>query len=149
MSRVVVLKFGGASLATPAFQCVDEEGELLTLERGGSDLTAVHLAAALDADACHLVKDVSGVYERDPRDDPSARLLPRLHPDELGRLALAGARVVHPDAVRLAGERNVPLRVYGFEDPVFGSHGSTVSLEEPAPPGPPTIRDPATGGSPS
>lgn len=119
------LEAGVAPVVT-GFQCVDSDGNLLTLGRGGSDVTAVHLAAALGAHACHLVKDVSGIHERDPREDPSARLLTRLHPRELGEIVLSGAHVVHPDAVRLAEERDVPLRVYGFQDPTFGNHGSTV-----------------------
>lgn len=114
------------------FQCVDESGGLRVLGRGGSDATAVHLAAALGAEVCHLVKDVGGIFERDPADDPSAALLPHLRPAELERLVCDGARVVHPEAARVARSRGVRLRVYGFGDPVFGSHGSTVAVEEAA-----------------
>ena len=123
------------------FQALRADGETVTLGRGTSDLTAVHLAAALGAPACHLVKDVSGVYDRDPAVDPDARLLRRLDAVALGELSSDWAGIVHPDATRLAAERDVVLRIYGFRDPVFGDHGTTVH------PGPPSDL-PAAAGAP-
>lgn len=97
------------------FQGEGPTGETVLLSRGGSDITAVALAAALGAE-CHLVTDVAGVHDADPRTTPDARRLPVLDHDELVRLAEAGARVVHPEAARLARGGRVPLVIYHFED---------------------------------
>lgn len=114
------------------FQAARPDGELITLGRGTSDLTATLLAVALGAPACHLVKDVHGVYERDPHRDPAARLLSRLDYDDMERMALEGTQVVHPAAVRLARRHGLLLRVYHFRSPTTGDHGTTIG---PAPAG--------------
>ena len=111
------------------FQAARPDGETVTLGRGTSDLTAAHLAVALGASSCHLVKDVPGIHDRDPRRDPTARLLPRLGYDELERIVHDGAGVVHPAAVRLARRHRLPLRIYHYRSPVSGDHGTTI---EPA-----------------
>jgi aspartate kinase len=107
------------------FQGERLDGETVTLGRGGSDTSAVVLAAALGA-PCHIVTDVDAVFDRDPREDPSARPLAVLTHDELARLAEAGARVVHPDAAALAARYRVPLAVYHFRAPVSGRTGTRV-----------------------
>lgn len=112
------------------FQGARADGETVTLGRGGSDTSAVALAAALGA-SCDIVTDVSGVHDRDPRRDPCARLLPEVSYSDLRKLADAGAQVVHPEAARLAEERRVPLRVYAFGAPLDKPAGTRVLAPEP------------------
>jgi aspartate kinase len=81
------------------FQGVSGTHEVTTLGRGGSDTTAVALAAALGADRCEIYSDVRGVYTADPRRLPSARIVPALSYEELLELAAGGAQVNHPRAV--------------------------------------------------
>src|SRR5690606_28091678 len=91
------------------FQGQRRDGETVTLGRGGSDTTAVALAAALGAE-CHIVTDVTAVCDQDPRLVPGARPHAVLDHDRLVALAEGGARVVHLDAARLAAQRGVTLR---------------------------------------
>lgn len=108
------------------FQGVREDGETLTLGRGGSDTSAVAIAAALGPVPCHIVTDVDAVYDADPRTDASARPFARLSHRALLGLTQDGARVVHPEAARLALVGGVPLRVYGFRAPLSGRGGTRV-----------------------
>ncbi len=93
------------------FQGVNEHGDITTLGRGGSDTTAVALAAALKADECQIYTDVDGVYTTDPRVVPSARLLSRITFEEMLEMASLGAKVLQIRAVEFAGKYNVPVRV--------------------------------------
>ncbi len=93
------------------FQGIGSHGELTTLGRGGTDLSAVALAAALRADRCELFKDTGGVMEADPHLVPAARLLPVVNAVELELLAELGAEVVHPVAVRRARRARLRLVV--------------------------------------
>ncbi|MEB3284610.1 MAG: aspartate kinase [Candidatus Sericytochromatia bacterium] len=93
------------------FQGVTHSGELCTLGRGGSDTTAVALAAALRADECEIFTDVSGVYTTDPRVVNDARLLPEISYDEMLELASLGAQVLHPRSVEYAKQHQLHLRV--------------------------------------
>ena len=93
------------------FQGLSPAGDVSTLGRGGSDTTAVALAAALEAERCEIYTDVDGVYTADPRLVPEARLLPVLDFRDMLRLARAGSQVLHPDSVRLAMDCGVPLRL--------------------------------------
>lgn len=93
------------------FQGVDPDGNLTTLGRGGSDTSAVALAAALGADECEICTDVDGVYTADPRVVDSARRLPRVTFEEMLELASLGSKVLHPRSVEFAGRYRVPLRV--------------------------------------
>ena len=93
------------------FQGIDAAGRITTLGRGGSDTTAVALAAALRAEECLIYTDVDGVYTADPRLVPDARLLPRIGFEEMLELASLGSRVVQIRAVDLAGKYRVPVRV--------------------------------------
>jgi aspartate kinase len=129
--------FGGGRIvrvdATPVHRMLDagvvpivsgyqgqrSDGETLTLGRGGSDISAVAVAAALGA-ACHIVTDVDAVYDRDPRGDPAATPFSQLDHAALIRLTEAGAHVVHPLAARLAAEARVPLRIYHHGAPLAG-----------------------------
>jgi aspartate kinase len=108
------------------FQGERRDGELVTLGRGSSDTTAVFLAAALGAAECHIVTDVDGVYDADPRLVPDARFLPRLSAAALVRLCEGGARVVHPEAARRAHAAGIPLRVYHFRSPIGAAGGTCV-----------------------
>ena len=93
------------------FQGVSATREITTLGRGGSDTTAVALAAALKADRCEVYSDVRGVYTYDPRRVPSARVIREMSFDELLELASAGAQVIHARAVEIAAKFNVDLRL--------------------------------------
>jgi len=107
----------GRVVVVAGFQGVDAEGNITTLGRGGSDTTAVALAAALKADECQIYTDVDGVYTTDPRVVPEARRLDRITFEEMLELASLGAKVLQIRSVEFAGKYNVPLRVLSsFED---------------------------------
>ena len=101
----------GRIVIVAGFQGVSREREVTTLGRGGSDTTAVALAAALEADRCDIYTDVDGVFTADPRVVPEARRIPRVDYEEMTELAVSGARVLHPRAVELAARFGVPVRV--------------------------------------
>ncbi|OUM85956.1 MAG: aspartate kinase [Bacillus thermozeamaize] len=101
----------GQIVIVAGFQGVTEAGEITTLGRGGSDTTAVALAAALQADLCEIYTDVTGVFTTDPRVVPGARKLPSVSYDEMLELAILGAGVLHPRAVECAKLYNVKLVV--------------------------------------
>ena len=107
----------GRVVVVAGFQGVDADGNITTLGRGGSDTTAVALAAALKADECQIYTDVDGVYTTDPRMVPEARRLDRITFEEMLEMASLGAKVLQIRAVEFAGKYNVPLRVLSsFED---------------------------------
>ncbi|HJO36891.1 MAG: aspartate kinase [Pseudomonadota bacterium] len=107
----------GRVVVVAGFQGCDAEGNITTLGRGGSDTTAVALAAALKADECQIYTDVDGVYTADPRVVPSARRLDRITFEEMLELASLGTKVLQIRAVEFAGKYNVPLRVLSsFEE---------------------------------
>ncbi|MGX2041583.1 aspartate kinase [Methylocaldum sp. MU1018] len=93
------------------FQGITEDGDITTLGRGGSDTTAVALAAALKADECLIYTDVDGVYTTDPRVEPRARRLDRITFEEMLEMASLGSKVLQIRSVEFAGKYNVPLRV--------------------------------------
>jgi aspartate kinase len=101
----------GRVVVVAGFQGVDESGNITTLGRGGSDTTAVALAAALKADECQIFTDVDGVYTTDPRVVPEARRLERITFEEMLEMASLGSKVLQIRAVEFAGKYNVPLRV--------------------------------------
>ncbi len=103
------------------FQGVDREGNITTLGRGGSDTTAVAMAAALQADECRIYTDVDGVYTADPRIVPEARRLERITVEEMLELSSLGAKVLQTRSVELAGKYKVPLRVLSSFDPGNGT----------------------------
>ena len=99
------------------FQGVDESGNITTLGRGGSDTTAVAMAAALQANECRIYTDVAGVYTADPAIVPEARRLDHITVEEMLELASQGAKVLQTRSVEFAGKYCVPLRVLSsFED---------------------------------
>jgi aspartate kinase len=102
---------GGKIVVVAGFQGVDERGDITTLGRGGSDTTAVALAAALNADQCEIFTDVEGVYTTDPNICTSARKIERISYDEMLELASLGAKVLDIRSVGLAKRYKVPLHV--------------------------------------
>ena len=108
---------GGTVAVIPGFQGVSEDGRLATLGRGGSDTSAVAIAAGLKADRCDIYTDVDGVYTPEPRIVPKARKLDAITFEEMLELAGVGAKVLQPRSVGLAMREKLPLRVLSaFED---------------------------------
>jgi aspartate kinase len=108
---------GGTVAVIPGFQGVSEDGRVATLGRGGSDTSAVAIAAGVKADRCDIYTDVDGVYTTDPRIVPKARKLNQVTFDEMLELAGVGAKVLQVRSVGLAMRENMPLRVLSaFED---------------------------------
>lgn len=121
----------GEVVVVAGFQGIDEHGNITTLGRGGSDTTAVALAAALGADECQIYTDVDGVYTTDPRVEPNARRLDRITFEEMLEMASLGSKVLQIRAVEFAGKYNVPLRVLSsFEDIAVEQTGTLISYEE-------------------
>jgi aspartate kinase len=117
----------GRVVVVAGFQGVDEEGNITTLGRGGSDTTAVALAAALKADECQIYTDVDGVYTTDPRVVPDARRLDRITFEEMMEMASLGSKVLQIRSVGFAGRYNVPLRVLSsFEE----GEGTLITYED-------------------
>ncbi len=107
----------GTVAVIPGFQGVSEDGRVATLGRGGSDTSAVAIAAGVKADRCDIYTDVDGVYTTDPRIVPRARKLDRITFDEMLELAGVGAKVLQTRSVGLAMREKLPLRVLSaFED---------------------------------
>ncbi|MCK5535987.1 MAG: aspartate kinase, partial [Bacteroidales bacterium] len=101
----------GIVVVVAGFQGIDAKGNITTLGRGGSDTTAVALAAALKADECQIYTDVDGVYTTDPRVVPQARRLDKISFEEMLEMASLGSKVLQIRAVEFASKYNVPLRV--------------------------------------
>ena len=117
----------GRVVLVAGFQGVDEAGDITTLGRGGSDLSAVALAAAFHADLCQIYTDVDGIYTTDPRICPTARRIARISFDDMLLLARCGAQVLHDKSVALAQKCGVTLEVRSCEE---GNVGSIVCAEE-------------------
>jgi aspartate kinase len=117
----------GRVVVVAGFQGSDENGNITTLGRGGSDTTAVALAAALKADECQIYTDVDGVYTTDPRVVSEAQRLEKITFEEMLEMASQGSKVLQIRSVEFAGKYKVPLRVKSsFED----GPGTLISLEE-------------------
>jgi aspartate kinase len=117
----------GNVVVVAGFQGVDENGNITTLGRGGSDTTGVAIAAALKADECQIYTDVDGVYTTDPRVVSNARRVNRITLEEMLEMASLGSKVLQIRSVEFAGKYNVPLRVlHAFQD----GPGTLISLEE-------------------
>jgi aspartate kinase len=117
----------GRVVVVAGFQGVDEQGNLTTLGRGGSDTTGVALAAALKADECQIFTDVDGVYTTDPRIEPKARRLEKITFEEMLEMASQGSKVLQIRSVEFAGKYRVPLRVlHTFKE----GPGTLITLEE-------------------
>jgi aspartate kinase len=114
------------------FQGVTDENRITTLGRGGSDTTAVALAAALKADRCDIYTDVDGIYTTDPRIVPAARKIAHISYEEMLELASLGAKVLQVRSVEMAYKHNVPVQVLSSFDEAIGSElpGTLVTKEE-------------------
>jgi aspartate kinase len=129
VARVRLDLADGKVVVVAGFQGVDEHGNITTLGRGGSDTTAVALAAALKADECQIYTDVDGVYTTDPHVVPQARRLGRMTFEEMLEMASLGSKVLQIRSVEFAGKYNVPLRVLStFQD----GEGTLITCEEEA-----------------
>jgi aspartate kinase len=121
----------GTIVVVAGFQGIDEHGNITTLGRGGSDTSAVALAAALKADECQIYTDVDGVYTTDPRIVPEARRLDTITFEEMLELASQGSKVLQIRSVEFAGKYLVKLRVLSsFEAPESTSPGTLITFEE-------------------
>ncbi|MBN9127206.1 MAG: aspartate kinase, partial [Nitrosospira sp.] len=118
----------GCVVVVAGFQGVDENGNITTLGRGGSDTTAVALAAALGADECQIYTDVDGVYTTDPRIVPEAHRLSTVTFEEMLEMASLGSKVLQIRSVEFAGKYKVKLRVLSsFEEE---GQGTLITFEE-------------------
>jgi aspartate kinase len=118
----------GYVVVVAGFQGCDEHGNLTTLGRGGSDTSAVALAAALSADECQIYTDVDGVYTTDPRIVPEARKLDRITFEEMLEMASLGSKILQIRSVEFAGKYKVKLRVLSsFQD---DGEGTLITVEE-------------------
>jgi len=126
----------GYVVVVAGFQGIDARGNVTTLGRGGSDTSAVALAAALKADECHIYTDVDGVYTTDPRVVPEARRLRTITFEEMLEMAGAGSKVLQIRSVEFAGKYRVPTRVLSsLTDPDIpveeeGRSGTLITFEE-------------------
>ncbi len=121
----------GKVVIIAGFQGIDVDGNITTLGRGGSDTTAVAMAAALKADECQIFTDVDGVYTTDPRIVNEARKLDVLTYEEMLELASLGSKVLQIRSVEFASKYNVPLRVLSsFTDEGQGTQGTLITKEE-------------------
>jgi aspartate kinase len=126
----------GLVVVVAGYQGVDERGNLTTLGRGGSDTSAVALAAALKADECHIYTDVDGIYTTDPRLVPEARRLHSITFEEMLEMAGAGSKVLQIRSVEFAGKYRVPTRVLSsLTDPALpvaeeARSGTLITFEE-------------------
>ncbi|CAE6932484.1 Aspartate kinase [Pseudomonas marincola] len=117
----------GRVVVVAGFQGVDENGNITTLGRGGSDTTGVALAAALKADECQIYTDVDGVYTTDPRVVPQAQRLEKITFEEMLEMASLGSKVLQIRSVEFAGKYNVPLRVlHSFKE----GPGTLITIDE-------------------
>ena len=120
----------GNIVIAAGFQGIDESNNITTLGRGGSDTTAVALAAVLGADACEIYTDVDGVYTTDPRVVPEARQVRQISYDEMLELATAGAGVMHNRSIEFAKKFNVPVHVRSS----FSDNPGTMIVRDPEAP---------------
>lgn len=123
----------GNVVVVGGFQGVSVEKEVTTLGRGGSDTTAVALAASLGAERCEILTDVEGVFTADPSSVDGARRIDELSYEDMSEMARFGAAIVKEDAVRLARESGIEIYVGSSSGPAVG----TIVLEEPSRVGPP------------
>src|SRR5690349_17381315 len=115
--RLLAAMTSGQVAVIPGFQGMMDDGRVSTLGRGGSDTSAVAVAAAVNADRCDIYTDVDGVYTTDPRIVPRARKLPAVTYEEMLELASVGAKVLQTRSVGLAMRENIPVRVLSsFDD---------------------------------
>lgn len=122
----------GEVAVIPGFQGMTEDGRVTTLGRGGSDTSAVAVAAALDAERCDIYTDVDGVYTTDPRIVPHAKKIDKISYEEMLELASVGAKVLHIRSVEIAMKKDIPIQVLSSFEGHVGSDlpGTLVAREE-------------------
>ncbi|MCB1591916.1 MAG: aspartate kinase [Alphaproteobacteria bacterium] len=122
----------GEVVVVPGFQGVTKNKRITTLGRGGSDTSAVALAAALQADRCDIYTDVKGVYTADPRIVPKARMIPKISYEEMLELASLGSKVLQTRSVEMGAKSGVPIQVLSTFEDYLGSDlkGTLVTKEE-------------------
>lgn len=120
----------GEVVIVAGFQGMSIGGDITTLGRGGSDTTAVALAVALGAKSVEFFKDVHGVYDKDPKNHPAAKLLPSLHYDDALKIIQAGAQVLHERCVIMAKKNNIKLNVLCFQDYKNPNSGTVIFFTE-------------------
>lgn len=126
-TRLKTVLSEGKVAVVAGFQGISKEGRITTLGRGGSDTTAVAIAAALEADECQIYTDVDGVYTTDPRVEPNARKLDKITFEEMLEMASLGSKILQIRSVEFAGKYKVPLRVMStFEE----GDGTLISLDD-------------------
>ena len=118
----------GFIVVVAGFQGVDKEGNITTLGRGGSDTTAVALAAALKAEECQIYTDVDGIYTTDPRVVPEAKKIKSINFEEMLEMASLGSKVLQTRSVEFAGKYKVKLRVLSSFSP--NNEGTEINFEE-------------------
>lgn len=118
----------GNIVVVTGFQGMNDQGDLVTLGRGGSDTSAVALAASVKADRCMIFTDVDGVYSADPRKIPQAVRFDAIHPDTMLDLAVGGAKVLHPRAAALVKQYDMPTEIL-----TSFSHRAGTMIESSAP----------------
>ncbi|MBQ7096011.1 MAG: aspartate kinase [Clostridia bacterium] len=101
----------GVTVVVAGFQGINRAGDIVTLGRGGSDTTAVAIAAALHADSCRIYKDVDGIYTHDPRKNPAAKKLEHISYDDMLNLCDQGSEVLQRRSVELAAEHHIELQI--------------------------------------
>jgi aspartate kinase len=116
----------GKIVIVAGFQGITLNQEITTLGRGGSDLTAVALATALQADECEIYTDVDGIYTTDPRIEPKAKMIKAITFDEMLEMASLGAQVMQPRSIEVAKKFNIPLHVRSS----FSENAGTLILKE-------------------
>lgn len=125
--RILADLKAGNIVVVAGFQGVDKHGNITTLGRGGSDTTAVALAAALQAKECQIYTDVDGVYTTDPRVVANARRLDKVTFEEMLEMSSLGSKILQIRAVELAGKHNVPMRVLSS---LTAGNGTLITLDE-------------------
>ena len=125
--------YHGKIVIVAGYQGMSYRREITTLGRGGSDTTAVALAAALAAERCEIYSDVDGVYSADPRDVQGARHLPELDLDTMQEMAECGAKVLHARAVEWARQKNIAIHARKTEDYALAGRGRETKVHAAAP----------------
>lgn len=120
----------GKIVIIAGFQGVSLAGEITTLGRGGSDTSAVALAAALDAEKVEFFKDVPGIFSEDPKRNPSANFFSTLSYDEALTIVSQGAEILHPRCILLAKKNALPLHIRSFNKPLSSKEGTRISNKE-------------------
>jgi aspartate kinase len=124
----------GKIVIVAGFQGVSQDGGITTLGRGGGDISAVALGAALGAEKIEFYKDVPGIFTQDPKKDPNARHIEQMSYDEALQIASKGAKVLHPRSIMLAKNNALPLHVQTFNKDTDSSLGTYIlddSIKKP------------------